>query len=253
MNTAEELAAEVHAYCVAHQNPKNAGKWARYFKEGYDSWGLLDKNNELFTVKDREWIERYRSLGLDGFAKAGEILLASGKYEEASMALRFLKGQSEAFDSRMAARLAGYYRAGICNWGHSDVLCGEVIAPLLASGRIRLEELAGWRTSDLKYQRRAVPVSMLGLLKAKPAVEPLLEFLRPLMLDPERVVHQGLGWFLRETWKQAPKPVEAFLKEWKDQSPRLIFQYATEKMTPAQRARFRSSAPRRKPAAPARG
>jgi 3-methyladenine DNA glycosylase AlkD len=73
----------------------------------------------------------------------------------------------------------------------------------------------------------------------RPEIPPLLEFLRPLMMDEERVVHQGAGWFLREAWKQDPKPVEAFLLEWKDRAPRLIFQYATEKMTPAARARFR--------------
>jgi hypothetical protein len=246
MNTAEELAADVRAYCVAHQDPKNALKWARYFKEGYDAWGLLDKENPLWNERQREWMERYRGLGLDGFARAGELLLASGKYEESSMAIRFLKELREQWDDRMALRLAGYFRAGIRNWGHTDVLCGEIIGPLLAAGRIELAELADWRGSDLKYQRRAVPVAMLGLLKAKPAVGPLLEFVRPLMLDQERVVHQGVGWFLREAWKQSPKPVEAFLKEWKDRSPRLIFQYATEKMTPVQRARFRSSAPRRK-------
>ena len=55
------------------------------------------------------------------------------------------------------------------------------------------------------------------------------------MMDPERVVQQGLGWFLRETWKKHPKAVEAFLLEWKDRSPRLIFQYATEKMPATER------------------
>jgi hypothetical protein len=33
--------------------------------------------------------------------------------------------------------------------------------------------------------------------------------------------------------------VEAFLLEWRQQAPRLIFQYATEKMAAAERARFR--------------
>jgi 3-methyladenine DNA glycosylase AlkD len=91
----------------------------------------------------------------------------------------------------------------------------------------------------LKYQRRAVPVSMLGLVKKGDDVRPLLEFIRPMMLDPERVVHQGLGWFLREAWKKQPKPVEAFLLEYKDAAARLIFQYATEKMSAAARNRFR--------------
>jgi 3-methyladenine DNA glycosylase AlkD len=80
---------------------------------------------------------------------------------------------------------------------------------------------------------------MLALLKTPADIGSLLDFLRPLMMDQERVVHQGAGWFLREAWKKDPKPVEAFLLEWKDKAPRLIFQYATEKMTPAARARFR--------------
>jgi len=82
-------------------------------------------------------------------------------------------------------------------------------------------------------------VTILVLLKGKFDAAELLAFVRPLMTDPERVVHQGMGWFLRELWKKEPKPVEAFLLEWKDTAPRLIFQYATEKMTAAQKARFK--------------
>ena len=80
---------------------------------------------------------------------------------------------------------------------------------------------------------------MLGLVKKGDDVAPLLEFIRPMMLDDERVVHQGLGWFLRESWKKQPKPAEAFLAEYKETAARLIFQYATEKMSAAARSRFR--------------
>ena len=61
------------------------------------------------------------------------------------------------------------------------------------------------------------------------------------MMDKEREVHQGVGWFLREAWKIEPAPVEAFLLKYKDTAPRLIFQYATEKMTPEEKNRFRKS------------
>jgi 3-methyladenine DNA glycosylase AlkD len=59
------------------------------------------------------------------------------------------------------------------------------------------------------------------------------------MTDKERVVHQGLGWFLREAWKRYPEPVEEFLMKWKDTAARLIFQYATEKMSKEYREKFR--------------
>jgi 3-methyladenine DNA glycosylase AlkD len=69
----------------------------------------------------------------------------------------------------------------------------------------------------------------------------LLALIQPLMSDKERVVHQGAGWFLREAWKRQPKPVEDFLFRHKDTAARLIFQYATEKMTPEQKSRYRKS------------
>ncbi len=237
MSKASDLAAEVRAYCIANQDPKQAQAYTRYFKEGYDAWGI-GKDDPLWTTKQQEWLERYGALGVRGFFKAGELLFASGKYEEGSMAIRFIKALRDELDDSAVPALAGYFHAGIRNWAHTDVLCAEVITPLLVEGRIKLDALAGWRASELKFQRRAVPVAMLGLIKTQP-VGPLLEFIRPFMKDEERVVHQGLGWFLREAWKKTPKPVEAFLREWKDQSARLIFQYATEKMAPEQRAKFR--------------
>ncbi len=239
MEQAQALAEEIRQYCAAHANPAGAGKWARYFKEGYDSWGLLEKDDPLWIEKRPEWAERYRKMKLRGFLKLGELLFPSGKYEEGALAIRFLKDLRDEMDAKAVLALAKWFEAGIGNWAHTDVLCGEILAPLLEEGRIDFKLLASWRESKLKFQRRAVPVAMLGLLKGKPKVAPLLAFVGPMMMDEERVVHQGLGWFLREAWKKEPKPVEAFLMEWKDRAARLIFQYATEKMTPAERNRFR--------------
>jgi hypothetical protein len=59
------------------------------------------------------------------------------------------------------------------------------------------------------------------------------------MLVKAREVHQGLGWFLSEAWKIDPAPVEEFLLKYKNSAARLIFQYATEKMTPEGKVRFR--------------
>lgn len=239
MDQASALASEIRAFCAAHADPKQAARYARYFKEGYDAWGLIGAKHPFWNQKQEEWLERYRGLRLRGFLKLGELLFASGKYEEGALATRFLARLRNQLDPKTFEKLGKWFQAGIGNWAHTDVLCGEVIAPLLESGQIQLQALAPWRQSKLKYQRRAVPVAMLGLLKAQQDLRPLLEFIRPLMMDPERVVQQGLGWFLREAWKKQLRPVETFLLEWRDQAPRLIFQYATEKMPAPARARFR--------------
>ena len=153
---------------MAHQDPKKAGKWARYFREGYDAWGLLDEDHPIWNEKQQEWLESYAGLGLRGFLKAGELLFQSGKYEEGALAIRFLKTRRDELDAASVGKLAKWFEAGIRNWAHTDVLCGELIAPLLESRRIDLAVLAGWRESEFKYQRRAIPVAMLGLLKTRP-------------------------------------------------------------------------------------
>ena len=208
---AAALAAEIRAYCRLHADPQRAAKYARYFREGYDAWGLMDRKHAIWTEKDPEWRERYRGLGRRGFLKLGEALFASGKYEEGALAIRFLAGWKDELGAADLPALARWFDGGIRNWAHTDVLCGEVLAPLLASGRMPLDALARWRAAAFPYQRRAVPVAMLGMLKGNEKTGPLLEFIRPMMEDSWRVVHQGLGWFLREGWKKDPEPVEAFL------------------------------------------
>ena len=169
-------------------------------------------------------------------------MTGSGKYEEGSLAIQFLAAQKSQLEPQHLTALAGWFDDGIRNWAHTDVLCGEVLGPVLKTRRVKLDDLGGWRSAPFEYQRRAVPVAMLSLLPGTAEVAPLLDFLRPMMMDEERVVHQGLGWFLREAWKKQSRPVEQFLLEWKERAARLIYQYATEKMTAAQKSPLRRSA-----------
>lgn len=235
-----DLAAEIREYCQARADPKQAAKYARYFKEGYDGWGIAgQKDHPLWTTQQEDWLKRYSALGLRGFLALGDILFAAGKYEEGALTIRFVARYRDEFDAKLFARLGKWFEAGIGNWAHTDMLCAEIIAPLIASGQIELKALAPWREALPKYQRRAVPVGMLDLVKTGRSPGAWLRFLRPMMMDAERVVHQGLGWFLREAWRKHPTPVEAYLMEWKDRAPRLIYQYATEKMSKQDRERFR--------------
>jgi 3-methyladenine DNA glycosylase AlkD len=251
MDRAKLLVEEIRSYCAEHENPELAVKYARYFREGYASWGLMDDKLPFWGVKLEEWFERYRGLGLPGFLRFGTLEFRTGKYEEGGIAIRFVSRYLGEFERHHLDELGKWFESGIANWAHTDVLCSVIMGPLLERGRLDLDAIESWRRSEWKYQRRAVPVAMLNLLKKGEAIGPLLDFVRPLMMDQERVVHQGVGWFLREAWKKQPKPVESFLAEWKDRSPRLIFQYATEKMSAVEKARFRRAPGSRKAPKPA--
>ena len=117
------------------------------FKEGYDAWGLLDKGNPFFTVRRDEWLERYAAIGIEGFIEAGERLFASGKYEEGAIAVQFIKERLADLDAEHGLALERWFSAGVANWAHADVICGEILGPMLKDGRLSLAAIAPWRAS----------------------------------------------------------------------------------------------------------
>lgn len=234
------LLKEIRAACEAAADPARAAKYTRFFTEGYDAFGINWKDPEWARQRER-WLEANRARGLPWFLELGQSLVRTGKYEEASIAIIFAAQMREQYTPEAFVQIGRWFEGGIRNWGNTDVLCGEVLGHFISSGIVDLEALAPWRASPWKFQRRAVPVMLLAVVDQVERIPALLEAVRPLMMDAERVVQQGVGWFLREAWKHAPKPVEKLLLEYKDTAPRLIYQYATEKMNAAQKARFRAA------------
>jgi 3-methyladenine DNA glycosylase AlkD len=209
-------------------------KYSRYFKEGYDAYGVSREKLE----EKVDSILSDKNVNMRLVLSTSRHLIKSGKYEETSFAIRLLSGFSEQFTAATFREIGKWFEIGITNWGHTDGICG-LLPPFFERNIISLEALSDWRASKNKYQRRAVPVAMISLLKSTTDYAPLFAFIERLMLDSERVVHQGLGWFLREAWKLKRRQTEAFLLKWKNEAARLIFQYATEKMTAEEKKRFK--------------
>jgi 3-methyladenine DNA glycosylase AlkD len=235
--TPQELFNEIRTYCQANANEAIVRKYAKYFKEGFDAYGLT---RELLENKVDEIIKR-EAVDIDLVYQTSPLLLKAGKYEETSFAILLLNAFSRQFDKTTFIEIGKWFDIGITNWGHTDALCAYFFREFFKRKIIPLEDLSPWREATNKYQRRAVPVALIEILRAKGDFDGLLEFIDPMMPDPERVVHQGLGWFLREAWKRYPEPVESFLMKWKDSAARLIFQYATEKMSKEYRLKFRKN------------
>ena len=236
----QQIVREVRAFCRSRADAALAQRWARYFKEGYDAYGI-DYKDPAWGALQSEWIERLRAASPTIWLDAGDLLVRTGKYEEASFALHLAIGLKEHDSPETFARIGGWFDGGIRNWGHTDVLCSDCLARYFRNGVVPLEALTQWRDSPHKYQRRAVPVTLIKLLKPASNLKPLFRLIAPIMLDPERVVQQGLGWFLRECWKRQPCPTEEFLLRYKETCPRTIVQYATERMDAAGKARFKRS------------
>jgi len=233
-----QLCEDIRRYCLANASEAVVKKYARYFKEGYDAYGLT---TEKFNEKAGA-ILKDKSVNLKLVIEAGNLLVKSGKYEETSFAICLLKEFWKNFDAATFKAVEKWFQTGINNWAHTDIFCGLVLSRFFEKKVISLKDLSKWRSAKNKYQRRAVPVAMLALLKTTENYEPLFVFIEPLMTDEEEKVQQGLGWFLREAWKIKRKETESFLLKWKDTAPRKIYQYATEKMSAREKERFRRTA-----------
>lgn len=227
---------EIVTFCKSNTNEELIKKYSRYFKGGqYDAYGLPQ---HLMHNKVKEIIES-KNIDLQIIRETSKLLIKSLKYEESSFAILFYKSFLKSFDKQTFDDITTWFETGVSNWAHCDSICGELIFPLLKKNIISYKDLKPWLTARNKFQRRAAPVSLIKTLKTTNDFLPFFNFIEPLMNDPEREVHQGVGWFLREAWKKQKEQTESFLLKWKEVSPRLIFQYACEKMNPEEKIRFK--------------
>ncbi len=231
------LQAEYEAYCIQHADPALVKKYSRYFKEGYDAYGM---SLEVLQPFREELLARYApALKPDAVLKQGLALFATGKYEMGSLAIVLARHILPQLTTAHLAGLAAWLDTGVNNWALCDSLCSEVLTPLVKRGQVQCADMAGWSAAASRWRRRALPVALIGYAKQTRQVPPLLELTTPLLHDTERVVHQGLGWFLRECWKLDPAPVERLMLEHRATAPRLIYQYACEKMSAEAKLKFR--------------
>lgn len=231
----QQLIQEIRSYCMDNANEEQLQKSQRFFKEEFIGYGLTapqvhNKVKELLKTGQ---------IDLPIVLEATPEFMESLKYEEISFALLLLNGFGKQFTSETFQTISEWFSFSINNWAHADTLGMFVLPKFLEKKIVSPDDFVPWLNSPYKFQRRCVPVTLIKHVKKTRVVMPSVLFVEQLMADPEREVHQGMGWFLREAWKLSPAEVEAFLLKYKDSAPRLIFQYACEKMTAENKLRFR--------------
>lgn len=233
----EEKIGEIRSFFKKNSDREIVKKYSRYFKEGFDGFGIETKTFErqrdiwLYSWKDDMCLEKYLNLG--------DELMRTGKFEEKSIAIAFIRSERENYTPKTFDRIGNWFETGISNWAITDVLCMYVLSSFLVDQIISLDDLKQWTDSKWEWKRRAVPVTLVELLKKGLEPSTALPIIEPLMLDDSEYVQKGIGTLLRGLWKKRPEEVEDFLLLWKDQCGRKIVQYATEKMDKEHRKKFR--------------
>lgn len=230
-----ELLLEIRSYCVANADADRLKKSHHYFKEEFVGYGLTAPQ---VHGKVKEMLSQ-GGFNLQTVQEAAPDLMKGGLYEEISMALLLSDGLWKQFTAETFQTIGKWFSISITNWAHADTLGMFILPRFLDKKIVEMNDFRSWLDSPFKFQRRCVPVTLIKHMKKTRQVLPSILFVEKLMADPEREVHQGMGWFLREAWKISPAEVETFLEKWKDTAPRLIIQYACKKMTPENKLRFK--------------
>ncbi|MBI9038714.1 MAG: DNA alkylation repair protein [Bacteroidales bacterium] len=235
----DEKLKEIRDFCIKNSKQSNIDKYSRYFKDGFDGYGI-DQN--VYEAQRDLWISDWKKeMTIDKYLELGDKLVQIGKYEEISFAISFLKSKRENYTESTFDRIAKWFDIGISNWANTDVLCMLVLSSFLIDKIIDFDKLKEWTTSNSEWKRRSVPVTLVELIKRDLKPEIALPLIEPLMLDDSKYVQKGIGTLLRGLWKIYPVEIEEFLLKWKDQCGRLIIQYASEKMDKEYRKKFRKA------------
>jgi len=233
--TTTEIIQGIRLYCTANADAERLQKSQRLFKEEFVGYGLTAP--QVYS-KVKEMLKR-SDFDFPTVLDAAPELMKNRMFEEISMGLLLLDGHWKQFTPETFQTIGSWFSFSITNWAHADTLGMLILPKFLDKKILEMNDFSPWLDSPFKFQRRCVPVTLIKHIKKTRQVMPSILFVEKLMADSERKVHQGMGWFLREAWKISPSETESFLEKWKDTAPRLIIQYACEKMTPENKLRFK--------------
>jgi 3-methyladenine DNA glycosylase AlkD len=124
------------------------------------------------------------------------------------------------------------------NWdlvdSSSEFLLG---AWLVDRDRSVLDDLAA---SAVLWERRVAVLATFAFIKRGDA-STTLELAARLLDDREDLMHKAVGWMLREVGKRVSRDaLTGFLDEHAPRMPRTMLSYATEHLSPEERAAYRA-------------
>lgn len=228
---------EIIEFCNSNRDEAVIKKYSRYFKEGYNAYGI---DSKILESQKTKWLDSWKNeMTISDYLDLGDLLISTGKFEEADYAIQFIASKKNEFSIETFDRIGKWLENGIQNWANTDVLCMLVLLEFICNKIIEPKDFINWTKSESKWKRRAVPVTFYEVIKKDHSPESILSVIEKLMEDSEEDVQKGLGTLLREIWKKQPIIAETFLLKWKNTCGRKIIQYATEKMDKSQKAKFK--------------
>jgi len=243
MNPSEiqSLVAACRAKLQSAADPVRAAQAARFFPS---SPPILGAPAGLPRALALELVERMKQgASLDDIIAIAGALYASGIMEEGSCANSLLAAFWRRFHPEHWDTFEHWIGLFNC-WGTTDSFGLKVLGPLVLRDGPPIARLRRWATSANPWARRASVVSLIPLARRGRHIEIILEIIDTLLSDPEDIIQKAIGWALKEMCKGDPRAVVTYLADHRERMSRLALRYASEKLTPTQKAQLLDQAAR---------
>lgn len=228
-------AQDVRAALAEVSNAADAVFLQRFFKTGPGEYGEGDVFLGVRVPATRAVVKRFRGLPFDEI----DALLDDAEHEHRLAGLLLLVAAAERDPGEVAARyLAAVRRGRVNNWDLVDLSAPEALGGALVDGdRGVLVELAA---SPVLWERRVAVLATFAFIRRGDA-STTLELAARLLDDREDLMHKAVGWMLREVGKRVSREaLLGFLDAHAARMPRTMLSYATEHLSPPERAAYRA-------------
>lgn len=236
--SAETLSREIARRLAAAADAKTKAWWEAYLKGAIPFRGV--NMATIRSIVHDVWAE----MGLEELDRDVTIDLALAQFEhrhsEDKIAGVLMLAECLLDDLTTAdvERLAlPFERGQIADWSTCDWHCVKVLGRFVerSDRRARARAIAGWRSAEALWHRRAAAVTFVYLAPQGDEFFPgfihlLLEVCASNVQHPERFSQTSVGWLLRELSKAAPDEVREFVEEHGAGMSREAFKAATARL-----------------------
>lgn len=201
------------AALAAHADPARAAEMAAYHKQTRPVLGLP---NAVTGGLADDW---RKSLDQPGLVALAQGLWASDIFEARIAAGKlFIQARMRPDDAAAWACITGFL-PGFDSWAIADAVA-QSGAKRVVQDPARLDQIAGWISSDHMWTRRAALVFTLPFTKSRhpapteaAARARIMGWCATLAPDRDWFIQKAIAWWLRELSKRDPQAV----RDWLDQ------------------------------------
>ena len=226
---AEDIIEAVRQELKKAADPATLASFQRFFKEGVTAYGL--KSAEMRRVTNLFWND-VKDQPKEGIYRLGEVLLASGYYEEGAVAIGWAEKLTPRYDESDFRVFERWLDTYVHNWAHCDGLCNHPVGSLVMKYPAFLADLKQWTASPNLWVRRGAAVSLIIPARKGLFLKDVFEIADRLLPDSEDLVQKGYGWMLKSAAEAYETAVFDYVMAHRGDMPRTALRYAIEKMPP---------------------